>query len=105
MAIDQPAQFAPPLCRKVSARMTISRRALASVATGSPVEIVPDLNGDKSDQKTENDAERRQHAWRRRLEGAPPRIDRKADHDEIDGGGDKKDGAKHQERHLGEGQI
>src|SRR5262245_16409109 len=102
MAIDQPAQFAPRLCREgLSEDDDAAKGArLRRDSELCPVEIVPDLNGDKSDQKIENDAERRQHAWRKRLESAPPRIDRKADHDEIDGVGDKKDGDKHQERHL-----
>jgi hypothetical protein len=39
------------------------------------------------------------------LKARPSRIDREADHDEIDGGGDKKDGDKYQKRHRRKRQI
>ncbi len=39
------------------------------------------------------------------LKARHPGIDRKSDHNEIDGGGDKKDGGKHEDRHPGEGVI
>jgi hypothetical protein len=107
MAIDDLAQLLPLVFRDaLGEENDAAKGARFRRDSGlGPVKIVPDLNGDEAHEETEDDAERRQHSRRDGLEGAPPGIDSKSGHHEIDGRSGKIDGEKHKERHPRQRQI